>query len=67
MPNLSTRFHEQSGESVFKTDSQLAAGIIVTIGCACLLVPWDSIWLFAIGRLLMGFGPAFGLIGVMYL
>jgi MFS family permease len=45
----------------------IPASIIVTIGCACLLVPWDSIWSFAIGRLLMRFGSAFEFIGVMYL
>ncbi|MDR3317554.1 MAG: MFS transporter [Puniceicoccales bacterium] len=45
----------------------IPASIIVTIGCACILIPWNSIWLFAIGRLLTGFGSAFGFIGVMYL
>ncbi|MDR0741141.1 MAG: MFS transporter [Puniceicoccales bacterium] len=45
----------------------LPASVIVSIGCACILVPWNSVWLFAISRLLMGFGSAFGFIGVMYL
>ncbi|MDR2372398.1 MAG: MFS transporter [Puniceicoccales bacterium] len=45
----------------------LPASIIVSVGCACVLAPWNSVWLFAISRLLMGFGSAFGFIGVMYL
>jgi MFS family permease len=45
----------------------LPASIIVAFGCACILMPWNSVWLFAIGRILMGFGSAFGFIGVMYL
>jgi MFS family permease len=45
----------------------LPASVIVSIGCACILAPWNSVWLFAISRLLMGFGSAFGFIGVMYL
>ncbi|MDR1435106.1 MAG: MFS transporter [Puniceicoccales bacterium] len=45
----------------------IPASITVAAGCACILIPWNSIWLFAIGRLLMGFGSAFGFIGVMYL
>ncbi|MDR1366654.1 MAG: MFS transporter [Puniceicoccales bacterium] len=45
----------------------IPASVIVSIGCACILIPWNSIGLFAIGRLLMGLGSAFGFIGVMYL
>jgi MFS family permease len=45
----------------------IPANVIVTVGCACILLPWPSIGLFAIGRLLMGFGSAFGFLGVMYL
>jgi MFS family permease len=45
----------------------LPAAIIVSVGCACILAPWNSVWLFVISRLLMGFGSAFGFIGVMYL
>jgi hypothetical protein len=32
--------------------AMIPASIIVTIGRGCFLVPWDSIWPFAIGRLL---------------
>jgi MFS family permease len=45
----------------------LPASIIVALGCACILLPWNSIGLFAMSRLLTGFGSAFGFIGVMYL
>jgi MFS family permease len=45
----------------------IPASVIVTIGCACILIPWNSVWLLAIGRLLMGLGSAFEFIGIMYL
>ncbi|MDR1458218.1 MAG: MFS transporter [Puniceicoccales bacterium] len=43
------------------------ASLIVTIGCAAVLIPIDAVAIFAIARFLMGFGSAFGFIGVMYL
>jgi MFS family permease len=45
----------------------IPASVIVATGCMCILIPWHSIWIFTIGRLLMGFGSSFGFIGVMYL
>ncbi|MDR2807251.1 MAG: MFS transporter [Puniceicoccales bacterium] len=45
----------------------IPASVIVVLGCLCVLIPWHSIWLLAIGRFLMGLGSAFGFIGVMYL
>jgi hypothetical protein len=30
--------------------------IIVAIGCACIPIPWNSIWLSALGQFFVGFG-----------
>ncbi|MDR2735396.1 MAG: MFS transporter [Puniceicoccales bacterium] len=43
------------------------ASIIVTIGCTIVLLPINSVVVFALARFFMGFGSAFGFIGVMYL
>ncbi|MDR0351315.1 MAG: MFS transporter [Puniceicoccales bacterium] len=43
------------------------ASLIVTIGCSMVLLPINSVAIFAIARFFMGFGSGFGFIGVMYL
>lgn len=43
------------------------ATLFVALGCFVSIIPKEELWVISISRLLMGFGSAFGFVGVLYL
>lgn len=43
------------------------ATLIVAIGCYMVTINYETLWMLTLGRILMGFGSAFGFVGAIYI